>query len=658
MKYRADIDGLRAIAVVSVCLFHAFPFALKGGFTGVDIFFVISGFLISSILMTELEQQRFSILDFYNRRIKRIFPSLVVVMFTALIAGWVILLEDEYRLLGQHLFAGSTFISNFVLWSESGYFDRAAESKPFLHLWSLAIEEQFYIFWPLLLALVWKRQLNPLKVTATIGLLSFALCLYLTDTNSVAAFYFPLSRFWELMVGGVLAYLHLHRPAALQRLPQLQSAVGLVLITSAFFLVNKESAFPGAWALLPTLGTALMIAAGPRAWLNRYLLSAPPMVWLGLISYPLYLWHWVLFSYLRIITPQPGRDLLLIAFVLAVLLSYLCYRWVETPLRRSRGSYRPTLGAALAMALLGISGIGIYQLKGVPQRHVVQRNVTLANAYEGGFGVELAYGCDELLPGLNYPAHYCIRARDQRPRFAVIGDSKAGAVISGLMRHSSADGRWLYVGGNANDGAPIGVLSDAEIYARHRTLSQSVLDALAADPDIQVVVFASATRSLFQLGTDRHIRSLPDSPHFDTAYAGLSQGVRTLTQAGKKVILLVDNPTLPYPQECLQRRTALRWLNQLLNLEERNKRCAINLDEHLRLSRQYRELLAQIQANDLQAIRVFDSLPYLCDVEHNECASFKHGRLMYGHTDHISDYAAGLIGVALNQMAQDFSKEN
>jgi peptidoglycan/LPS O-acetylase OafA/YrhL len=217
-KYRPDIDGLRAIAILPVVIFHAFPSIMPGGFIGVDIFFVISGFLISSIIFSSLERDRFSLVEFYTRRVRRIFPALILVLISCLAFGWFVLFADEYQQLGKHTAAGAGFIQNFILWRESGYFDNSAETKPLLHLWSLAIEEQFYIFWPLLLAFVWKRHWSFLRITAVIAAFSFAANIYLIlRGHPTAAFYLPFSRFWELMVGGVLAYVVLHRPQLIEK---------------------------------------------------------------------------------------------------------------------------------------------------------------------------------------------------------------------------------------------------------------------------------------------------------------------------------------------------------------------------------------------------------------------------------------------------------
>jgi peptidoglycan/LPS O-acetylase OafA/YrhL len=210
-KYRADIDGLRALAVLSVVSFHAFPNMLKGGFIGVDIFFVISGFLISTIIFENLERDSFSFVEFYSRRIKRIFPALLLVLIACYTFGWFVLLADEYKQLGKHIAGGAGFVSNFLFWKESGYFDNAADTKPLLHLWSLGIEEQFYIVWPLLLWFAWKQRLNLLTITLTVLIISFALNINKVHSNVVAVFYSPQTRFWELLTGSVLAYITLYK---------------------------------------------------------------------------------------------------------------------------------------------------------------------------------------------------------------------------------------------------------------------------------------------------------------------------------------------------------------------------------------------------------------------------------------------------------------
>jgi peptidoglycan/LPS O-acetylase OafA/YrhL len=358
MNYRPDIDGLRAVAVGSVILFHCWPLWFVSGFVGVDIFFVISGYLITTILLTQLEEGKFSILDFYSRRVRRIFPALLVVLAATLIFSWVILLHGEFVQVGKHVAAGGGFVANLVLWAESGYFDSSASVKPLLHLWSLGVEEQFYILWPLILWLVFVRRLNFLLVTALIFVASMALNVIQIDSNPTAAFYSPLTRFWELMSGGVGAYLQLHRPAWSDSRKKLASLAGTALLIASFTLIKPQSLFPGWWALLPVGGAFLLIMAGPAAAVNRYLLGNKLAVRIGLISYPLYLWHWPLLSFAFIIYGEkPSYQLKAGLMVGAVVLAYLTYRLLEIPLRAYKNKARTvgvlTSGVA-AMALLGL----------------------------------------------------------------------------------------------------------------------------------------------------------------------------------------------------------------------------------------------------------------------------------------------------------------
>jgi peptidoglycan/LPS O-acetylase OafA/YrhL len=281
-KYRPDIDGLRAVAVLSVIGFHAFPSLAQSGFIGVDIFFVISGFLISTIIFENLEAGTFSYIEFYARRVRRIAPALIVVLLTCLTYGWVVLLRDEFERLGKHVFAGTTFISNFLLWNEAGYFDATSDTKPLLHLWSLGIEEQFYIFWPLLLGIVWKREMNFLMITVVVALSSFAFNIIEVHNDPVGAFYSPLTRVWELMVGGGLAYLKLHKPTVSNLYPHWQSAAGLMLLLVGFALIRPNTACPGVWALFPTMGAFLLISGGPTAWINHAVFANRAAVWVGL----------------------------------------------------------------------------------------------------------------------------------------------------------------------------------------------------------------------------------------------------------------------------------------------------------------------------------------------------------------------------------------
>jgi peptidoglycan/LPS O-acetylase OafA/YrhL len=341
-KYRADIDGLRAAAVIAVVMFHAFPSTLSGGFLGVDVFFVISGFLISTIIFGSLERRAFSFTEFYARRARRIFPALLIVLVAVYAFGWFALVDAEYKQLGKHVAGAAAFVANVVFWREAGYFDTTASAKPLLHLWSLGIEEQFHLLWPMLAWTARKRPRHLLILTALLAVVSFGINVVTVKTNSVAAFYLPHTRIWELLCGSLLAWLSLRGSAGAASsiagaapsihvtggIAHLPSIAGALLLAGGIWRINQELSFPGIWALVPVAGTLLLIAAGPSAVINRTLCSWRPMVWIGLISYPLYLWHWPLLSFARIVeSGEPG---------LACRSPPPCSPWASPATRRTR----------------------------------------------------------------------------------------------------------------------------------------------------------------------------------------------------------------------------------------------------------------------------------------------------------------------------------
>lgn len=386
MKYRPDIDGLRAVAVLAVVFFHAFPDLMPGGFVGVDVFFVISGFLISGIIFTALERGNFSFRDFYARRIRRIFPALILVLVTVYGAGWFLLYADRFAELGKHTAGGAGFIANFVLWREAGYFDGASDTKPLLHLWSLGVEEQFYLIWPLVAWLAWKRRFDLLALTLVVFLGSMYFNFDRIRRDLIGTFYAPHTRFWELMTGAVLAHLaalpsrtritrwlhdQFERIVSTSSARNTMSVAGLALIAISVIVIDQSRHFPGRWAVLPVAGSALLIAAGPGAVINRSVLSQPLVVGIGLISYPLYLWHWPMLSLLRLTEGDtPPVATRLIAVLAAVVLSWLTYAIIERPIRFGPRR-RATVGAlCVLLAAVGLAGYYTYQADGLWARAI------------------------------------------------------------------------------------------------------------------------------------------------------------------------------------------------------------------------------------------------------------------------------------------------
>jgi peptidoglycan/LPS O-acetylase OafA/YrhL len=429
-RYRPDIDGLRAIAVMLVVNFHAFPEAMPGGFIGVDIFFVISGFLITGIIVRELDQQGFSLVGFYNRRIRRIFPALIVVLCATLVLGWLWMLPAAYAQLSADVFASAAFFANIALLLQSGYFDIESGKKPLLHLWSLGIEEQFYLFWPLILMLVARLRLSLLATASVIALTSFVLNVALIGSNPVATFYLPFTRAWELLAGAVLAcsWSQLSQTSAASNL---RASVGLVLLALAATVLDTKSAFPGWWALLPVAGGALLLSA-PAAWFGRSVLASRPLVWIGLISYPLYLWHWPLLVFFGIIKFGP-LTLLERGLVVAVsfALAWLTYRFVETPFRSGRPNPLKIVGLGAGMVLVAAAGAVVVQGRGFDFRLPPEIR-QMANVPTQASQWRVHECLLDLSREMSF-ADSCVD-RDRRPLVLVWGDSTAAALLPGLRK--------------------------------------------------------------------------------------------------------------------------------------------------------------------------------------------------------------------------------
>jgi peptidoglycan/LPS O-acetylase OafA/YrhL len=359
---RDDIDGLRAISIVAVLLFHGFPGLFPGGFIGVDVFFVISGYLISKIIVGSHESGHFSVLGFYANRIGRLFPVLFLVLAATAATGLALQSPTELGALGSHVAASAGFVQNLNLLRESGYFDAIAELKPLLHIWSLSVEEQFYIVFPFVIGAALRLRWNVFAVLAVLALASFAANLnQIAGTHPLKAFFFPHTRAWELLGGALLAQVP---RTVLDRWPRgrlgdLLSLIGLGLILIPVALFTRSSVlYPGAWALLPVIGSILLLGSHGTALVNRRILARPVMVGLGLVSYPLYLWHWPLLSFARLqggedVTPSVRLGLSGLALALAV----ASYLWIERPLRRLSLGRRAVV---LLILMGGMAGVGLW----------------------------------------------------------------------------------------------------------------------------------------------------------------------------------------------------------------------------------------------------------------------------------------------------------
>ena len=446
-SYRPDIDGLRAVAILSVVAYHVGIPHVTGGFVGVDVFFVISGYLITSIIWREIDSARFSLVGFYERRVRRILPALASVLIITTFAAWHFLLPHEFSEYAKSLAAAVASCSNILFWQQSDYFGGASAFKPLLHTWSLGVEEQFYVFLPLLLLLVAKLGKKSLPIwIAAIGLLSFARSEYGVLHFSTGAFYLLDSRAWELMVGSALAIGMV--PAIRGAIGRnIASAVGICLILIACFGFTPYTLFPGAAALLPCVGSLLIIAAGQSGTsIVGRMLSFKPFAFIGLISYSLYLWHWPLLVLAKMdsvpwisITRPFGRSILIIEMLAAAILSW---QFVEKPFRsgpRAPARKALFLAAGCTYAVLGLLALAILINKGVPQRFPPDA-VRIAS-YEADGGdrwFERSGTCmidnTSRAGSLGLDMGHCMTQQSGKQNLLLFGDSHAAHLWIGLSR--------------------------------------------------------------------------------------------------------------------------------------------------------------------------------------------------------------------------------
>lgn len=449
--YRRDIDGLRAVAVLPVVLFHADVGVFSGGFVGVDVFFVISGFLITTIIHREISAGNFSILRFYERRARRILPALLVVILASLAAGYVLLMPRDFEAAARAGLAATLFSSNILFWSETGYFSPGIYDQPLLHTWSLALEEQFYIFFPPLMVAIsaWRR--NPVVLIAALTALSFALSALTTQSRPAMGYYLLPWRAWELGVG-VLVALVLRHLAPSRPLREVMGLGGLALIAIAIFSIDEAMVFPGWVAALPVIGTALIIVAGGKmgTFCDR-LLGSTPLVWIGLISYSLYLWHWpVIVFYQQITFDRPDALGCVLVVLLSMALAWASWAWVERPFRGGKGAARGgatgatpqrVLGVALgAMAGVAFLSLAILQGQGFPQR--LPAEAARLAAFADGQHPRLRE-CTGRDDAWRSPFDPCLFGADPeaQPTLALWGDSHAGALLPEVEAAALRNGR-------------------------------------------------------------------------------------------------------------------------------------------------------------------------------------------------------------------------
>ncbi|KTC17139.1 acyltransferase [Pseudomonas marginalis ICMP 9505] len=643
--YRRDIDGLRAIAVLAVVLFHFGVPGFTGGFVGVDVFFVISGYLITSIIWRERQVGRFSFVDFWARRARRILPALFVMMAATLAVGWLLLAPKDYEALGRSAHYQVTFTSNLLFARQHGYFDSASDIKPLLHTWSLAVEEQFYILFPLLLAVLSSRLKHWRLALFGVLLVSFGMSVWAVAHQPQKAFFLLHLRAWELLAGAMLAVMPLREWRASPALAQGVSLVSMALILIAVFGFDRHTPFPGAAALLPVLGVVGLIwANGQQHTAVGRLLSSRVMVGLGLISYSWYLWHWPVFVYANYAAVD-GLSALELAglMLLSLVLGYLSWRFVEAPFREKRllaGRKAILAAAAAGILCLGFTGLALREAKGVPWRLSEQ---ALRYAQAKTWSPELmACMADKDTPDDRLFCHFGPKKRSTSA--LVWGDSHATALVpaleEGAKRHTISLAQTSFAGCVPLDGL--------ENIARCARFNQRVEKAMAAQSFTDVVLVARWSLYLYgQMSGDKeHALKDPGTGQYVRAIAeqrfaeGLRERIKGLRAAGYHVWLVKEVPLqeiiVPY------RLSRLAMMHRPVDGE------GLPVAEHQKRQRFITQLFDELAAAD-RGVSVLDPAPLLCGAD-GLCRVELNGRALYTDDNHLSDVGARHIEAFLEPL--------
>lgn len=651
-SFRGDINGLRAWAVLAVILYHFGVPGFGGGFVGVDVFFVISGFLMTGIVVGSLERGKFSLLAFYLARARRILPALIVLCAVLLALGWWVLLPVDYKALGTHAVFSLAFLSNIKFWHEAGYFDAASHEKWLLHTWSLAVEWQFYLLLPLVLLAVWKWRpgRRPVIVVMAVGLLiSLALSVVATPLRPTAAFYLLPTRAWEMLAGG-LVYLLANRLALTARQRTALEAVGIALVIGSIVGFDTSSPWPGWRALVPALGTVgvLLAARTVSGWTGN-----PVAQWLGTRSYSLYLWHWPIVVALTYLEWQADTRAIAAGLVLTLVLGDLSYRLVETPARVHLGRLRMGWGAALLLGgvtAVAAPGAGVRSMEGITGRFSASIDEISRE------GNNMKPRRDECFTKGGTQSPSCMYGGG-RLRAILIGDSHADAVTTGLAAavSNARDGimDWSYV----SCPTLLGVKNLSPKYRPDEKCGEFLswaVQKLANVPNDIPLVIVNRT-SVYAVGhneigyNDTNTPAVYFSKSYTTASpAFIAEFAQHLTETACQ--LAKDRPVYlvrPIPEMGIDvpkaMSRAMSW--------GQYKEISISLaDYHQRHAFVW---AAQNAARDQCGVKILDPLPYLC--RDGRCHGAKNGRPLYYDDDHLSEYGNKLLVPMFAEVFHDVS---
>ncbi|WP_161554180.1 acyltransferase family protein [Stenotrophobium rhamnosiphilum] len=646
MRYRADVDGLRAVAILPVVLFHAGIDAFSGGYVGVDVFFVISGYLITSILLNDLHSGRFSIASFYERRIRRIFPALFGVLLFTIVVASVIFTPAYFKEFGQSVIATTLFSSNILFWTQAGYFDGPAEMKPLLHTWSLAVEEQFYIFLPLLLWGIykWGKSRWALYILPLL-LVSLLLNIFSVQHYPTAAFFLAPTRVWELLLGSMIA-LSIVPPITGQALREVASLLGFGMIAWCTVALTDQTPFPGAYALLPCIGAGLIIHAGAETQpaINR-LLASRPLVLIGLISYSLYLWHWPLIVFAKYLNIDPLPTWGAIVLIgLSALIATISWRFIEAPFRKKQPGMKRR---ALFISALSCMGCAL----------IVGLSAYLSDGWRGRFSDEVnalnfpyadlrvnAHGCNKGVSVKKIEAgHACLlgNLNAEKTTVALVGDSHAAMlyeVFDEALRSRGLKGVFF----SANRCVPLyGVVS--YIKSDCTEIVKAYYDQIAASSD-QVLVLMASEWSEYATGyrLGERTRYYLDDLSRETSVAenertfrrGLQRTIEKLP--GKKLVIIEPVPEQLFSNPDLPRYVFLGREPPRLSPEMYLERNAV-----------VRDIFSNALVSSAQSLTLLDPSKYLCDLQ--QCYAMHSGMPLYFDDNHLTRLGANLLRPLIDQ---------
>ena len=665
LKYNPNLDGLRGIAILLVIFFHFFPNFVPFGFVGVDIFFLLSGFLITTIILKKLGENKFSLKEFYRNRVRRLFPALIFALLLTLFVGCLFLFPEELADLGKHIKSTAFYYENFQLIGEIGYWDIEALEKPLLHMWSLSVEEQFYIFWPFIVLVIFKIVKSSNQrffIFSLIFLFFYLISLYFSISNPDKAFYHTLSRAWELSLGGVLAVIISYKgdiiKIFIEKFHNFLIFLIPTLILYAYFFLNIQQFAP--LKLFPFLIiTSLVIMK--VTFIKDFILSNKLLMFTGLISYSLYIWHYIILSFLHIFGYDTNLFIKLCALLFTIIISIFSFYVVEIPIRKSN-SYLLAVFITSTLFLIGLLGQYIYLKKGLPERLIVKQNKNIDFSREKPVDKNCLFIVKEVLDKKPLFDYCRSTTKDRREiKVVILGDSHGFILFEGLSKILKKNGIESIV--LSNSGCPPYIDSfmgrNLKEVKSCRNKVQEIYKVLNRLKNIKLVIFTSRL-SIYttEKGFGEIEKHYNKRPHkFSEYYKNketynpynvfLSKVNKTFEYFSQKkipLLFVLDNPELGFsPKKCLKRLfLPIPYSCKLSYKTYWNRQGKIKKDIKY-LSLKYKNVI------------LFDLADILCDKEF--CYVFKNGQTLYSDDDHLSKYGSYLVGKKLFKIINKILKE-